>query len=75
MSVFSGNQLNSLLKLKYFIDMVNETIGDAFTDFLMIETILHCKDWNLEDWEKLYEDLPNKQLKVSVQVITFRKAF
>lgn len=34
---------------------------------LLVETILHAKGWDLKDWLKNYEDLPNLQQKVKVQ--------
>jgi phosphoacetylglucosamine mutase len=34
---------------------------------LLVETILHAKGWDLKDWLKTYEDLPNIQQKVTVQ--------
>lgn len=54
-------------KLKAMIDIINETVGDAFSDMLLVETILHARGWNIVDWEGTYNDLPCKQLKVSVK--------
>lgn len=50
-----------------FIDLVNETVGDAISDMLVVETILHDKGWSVKDWEEAYSDLPNKLMKVTVQ--------
>ncbi|RDD37516.1 Phosphoacetylglucosamine mutase [Trichoplax sp. H2] len=50
-----------------FINLVNETVGDAISDFLVIETILNRKGYNLNDWNSMYSDLPNRQLKVKVK--------
>lgn len=49
------------------IDLINETVGDAISDMLLIETILHSKGWDVKDWLNTYVDLPNLQLKVKVQ--------
>lgn len=49
------------------IDLINETVGDAISDMLLVETILHTKGWDLKDWLTTYEDLPNLQQKVKVQ--------
>lgn len=49
------------------IDLINETVGDAISDMLLVETILHSKGWDLKDWLGTYEDLPNIQQKVKVQ--------
>ncbi|XP_076754007.1 phosphoglucomutase 3-like protein nst [Xylocopa sonorina] len=53
-------------KLLNVIDIINQTVGDAFSDMLLVETILHAKGWNIAEWERMYKDLPNKQLKVRV---------
>lgn len=54
-------------KLKDVIDLINETVGDALSDMLLVETILHAKGWDIIEWERSYNDLPNKQLKVRVK--------
>ncbi|XP_077263123.1 phosphoglucomutase 3-like protein nst [Temnothorax americanus] len=54
-------------KLRDVIDLINETVGDALSDMLLVETILHAKGWNVIEWERSYNDLPNKQLKVRVK--------
>lgn len=51
------------------IDLTNETVGDAISDMLLVETVLHSRGWDLNDWLSTYTDLPNRQLKVTVQVI------
>jgi len=47
-------------------DLINETVGDAFSDFLAVEAVLYALDWTAEDWLGEYEDLPNRQSKVEV---------
>ncbi|XP_049824037.1 phosphoacetylglucosamine mutase isoform X2 [Aethina tumida] len=54
-------------KMLNLIDVINETVGDAISDMLLVETILHDKGWSIQDWEKCYTDLPNKLTKVTVQ--------
>lgn len=53
-------------KLLLTIDLINETVGDAISDMLLVETILHAKGWDVKDWMGTYTDLPNLQLKISV---------
>ncbi|XP_043791281.1 phosphoacetylglucosamine mutase isoform X2 [Apis laboriosa] len=53
-------------KLENIIDIINQTVGDALSDLLLVETILHAKGWNIMEWEKMYTDLPNKQLMIKV---------
>uniref|UniRef100_A0A336LW80 Phosphoacetylglucosamine mutase n=1 Tax=Culicoides sonorensis TaxID=179676 RepID=A0A336LW80_CULSO len=54
-------------KLLSTINLINETVGDAISDMLLVETVLHAKGWDLKEWNGLYKDLPNLQLKVKVQ--------
>lgn len=49
------------------IDLINETVGDAISDMLLVEVILQKKGWDVLDWMQLYKDLPNIQKKVRVQ--------
>lgn len=53
-------------KLLSTIDLINETVGDAISDMLLVETILNAKGWDVKDWHGTYVDLPNLQLKVNV---------
>lgn len=48
--------------------MINETVGDAIADMLLVETILHAKGWDIQDWEQCYTDLPNRLVKIKVKV-------
>ncbi|XP_063240207.1 phosphoacetylglucosamine mutase isoform X2 [Bacillus rossius redtenbacheri] len=48
-------------------DVINQTVGDALSDLLLVETILRSKGWDARDWLGTYADLPNRQLKVTVQ--------
>ncbi|XP_045470715.1 phosphoacetylglucosamine mutase [Harmonia axyridis] len=57
----------AIKKLQTVIDLINETVGDALSDMLLVETILHSKGWSIQDWEKTYTDLPNRLMKVSVK--------
>ena len=57
----------ALTRLKGFMDVINQTVGDAISDMLMVELILACRGWSLKDWAtNMYDDLPNRQLKVRV---------
>lgn len=63
----SAAQRLASAKLRDVIDLINETVGDALSDMLLVETILHAKGWDIIEWERSYNDLPNKQLKVGVK--------
>lgn len=64
----SEQQQEVASKLLALIDVINETVGDAISDMLLVETILHAKGWDIQQWEETYTDLPNKLLKVIVEV-------
>ncbi|CAG5013922.1 unnamed protein product [Parnassius apollo] len=50
-----------------FIDMTNETVGDAISDLFLVETVLCARGHNVRQWMTAYTDLPCRQLKVTVQ--------
>ncbi|XP_054006175.1 phosphoacetylglucosamine mutase [Hylaeus anthracinus] len=62
----SSTERAAACRLANIIDVINQTVGDAFSDILLVETILHAKGWNIKDWEHNYQDLPNRQLLVKV---------
>lgn len=64
----SDARASAIEQLLNLIDVINETVGDAISDMLVVETILHAKGWNVTDWEAAYTDLPNKLAKVVVKV-------
>lgn len=43
-----------------------KTVGDAISDMLLIEAILAIKGMTVQQWDAIYKDLPNRQLKVKV---------
>lgn len=51
--------------------MTNETVGDAYSDMLIVETVLCERGWSLSDWYNTYLDLPNRLMKVTVKVIPY----
>ncbi|KAM3960648.1 phosphoglucomutase 3-like protein nst [Aphomia sociella] len=50
-----------------FIDMTNETVGDAISDLFLVETVLCARGAGVRQWLDSYSDLPCRQLKVTVQ--------
>lgn len=64
----------SASRLLALIELTNQTVGDALSDALLVETVLKAKGWNLQDWEKTYTDLPNRLLKVAVKVLGFNSS-
>ncbi|KAF7269692.1 phosphoglucomutase 3-like protein nst [Rhynchophorus ferrugineus] len=63
----SDEQKEATDKLLNIIDIINEAVGDAISDMLLVETILHSRGWSIKEWESAYADLPNKLLKVTVE--------
>jgi len=62
----AGSQGSAAAKLALVMDVINETVGDAISDMLLVESVLHVRGWSIQDWNTAYVDLPNRQMKVSV---------
>lgn len=61
--------------LNYLVDLtnlINQTVGDALSDLLLVETVLAHKSYSGIEWDSLYVDLPNRLVKV---VVANRHAF
>ncbi|XP_045916543.1 phosphoacetylglucosamine mutase isoform X2 [Micropterus dolomieu] len=54
------------LLLQNTTNVINQTVGDAISDMLLIEAILAIKGMTIQQWDAIYSDLPNRQLKVKV---------
>lgn len=67
-SEHNEEQKSAIEKLLNLIDVINEAVGDAIADMLLVETILHRKGWSETDWEAAYTDLPNRLVKIVVKV-------
>ncbi|KIK94072.1 hypothetical protein PAXRUDRAFT_828354 [Paxillus rubicundulus Ve08.2h10] len=57
---------DALNRLKDVIDVINQTVGDALSDMLLVEVALHHMSYTVEAWNRLYSDLPNRLVKVKV---------
>lgn len=68
----SPAQLEALETLRATADLINQTVGDALSDFLLVETILAHKAFDVRAWLATYTDLPNKLGK---QVVPRRDLF
>ncbi|GJE87681.1 phosphoacetylglucosamine mutase [Phanerochaete sordida] len=55
--------LNHLVNL---IDLINQTVGDALSDMLLVEVVLVHRSYGAFEWDSLYVDLPNRLVKVVV---------
>jgi phosphoacetylglucosamine mutase len=52
--------------LAALLDLINQCVGDAVSDLLLVEVALFHAGWGLQEWDALYEDLPSEMLKVKV---------
>lgn len=50
-----------------FPSPILQAAGDAISDMLVIEAILALKGLTVQQWDAIYVDLPNRQLKVKVK--------
>jgi phosphoacetylglucosamine mutase len=68
----SPAQSTALQHLANLIDVINQTVGDALSDMLLVEAVLAHKGYDAPEWDALYADLPNRLVKV---VVKDRNAF
>ncbi|KAI8062471.1 hypothetical protein BC940DRAFT_308700 [Gongronella butleri] len=59
-------QHRALQQLAALTELINQTVGDAISDMLLVETILTHRQWSCEAWDQAYTDLPNRLAKVIV---------
>lgn len=62
-----GAKLAALRELLSFAVMVNQTVGDALSDMLLVLVILSARAWDARAWDACYTDLPNRLAKVTVR--------
>lgn len=62
--------LNHLINLT---ELINQTVGDALSDMLLVEVVLAHKSYSGIEWDALYSDLPNRLVKVVVKDRTIFK--
>ncbi|KAF8457813.1 hypothetical protein BGX38DRAFT_1139284 [Terfezia claveryi] len=62
----SPAQKTALDSLQALTDLINQTVGDALSDLLMVEVILAHKGWSPKEWDSTYTDLPNRLVRVEV---------
>lgn len=62
----SPAQSSALDTLRALTALINQTVGDAISDLLLVEVILAHKAWGLKEWDLTYTDLPNRLVRVEV---------
>ncbi|MCJ1312667.1 Phosphoacetylglucosamine Mutase [Agyrium rufum] len=60
-------QATALETLRAMTQLINQTVGDALSDLLLVEVILAHKTWGPQEWDSTYTDLPNRLVKVEVR--------
>ena len=68
----SPAQLENLEVLRAATELINQTVGDAISDFLLVEAILAHKEYTVKEWITTYNDKPNKLAK---QVVKHRDEY
>ncbi|KAJ1966968.1 hypothetical protein H4R34_006444 [Dimargaris verticillata] len=63
----SPAQAEALEQLQALAELINQTVGDALSDLLLVEVILTHRQWSLSQWDHAYTDLPNRLVKVVVE--------
>ncbi|KAL7267841.1 Phosphoacetylglucosamine Mutase [Rhizina undulata] len=69
----SPAQATALENLRALVDLINQTVGDALSDLLLVEVILAHKGWGPKEWDSTYTDLPNRLVRVEVRDRTIFK--
>ncbi|KAL1311272.1 hypothetical protein AAFC00_001460 [Neodothiora populina] len=62
----SPAQADALGTLIALTDLINQTVGDALSDMLLVEVILAHKGYSCTEWLNNYTDLPNRLVRVEV---------
>ncbi|QRV76511.1 phosphoglucomutase/phosphomannomutase, alpha/beta/alpha domain protein [Ceratobasidium sp. AG-Ba] len=60
------SQSTHLTNLRNLRDLINQTVGDALSDLLLVEVVLAHRLYTCVEWDSLYTDLPNRLMKVQV---------
>ncbi|CAG8446834.1 11150_t:CDS:10 [Diversispora eburnea] len=65
-------QEDAIERLRALTELINQTVGDALSDLLLVEAILANRQWTLKQCNEAYKDLPNRLVKV---IVTDRHIF
>jgi len=57
----------ALQRLRLLPSLINQAVGDALSDLLLVDAILQLQDWSIQHWSAaLYHDKPSRQCTVRV---------
>ncbi|CAG8440777.1 12703_t:CDS:10 [Cetraspora pellucida] len=62
----TAEQEKAVKKLQALSELINQTVGDALSDLLFVESILMNRQWSFQKWNSIYTDMPNRLVKVVV---------
>ncbi|KAJ5257168.1 Phosphoacetylglucosamine mutase [Penicillium angulare] len=71
----SPAQQHALESLRALTDLINQAVGDALSDMLLVEAILAHKGWSPKEWLGTYTDLPSRLVRVVVKDRSIFKAY
>ena len=63
----------ALQRLQLLPALINQSVGDALSDLLLVDAILQLQNRDIAAWDNLYTDLPSRQCKVKVEDRTMIK--
>jgi phosphoacetylglucosamine mutase len=66
-SNISQEKKGALARLINMSDLINQAVGDALSDMLFVEVALRHKNWSLQDWDAVYQDMPNRLIAKKVK--------
>jgi phosphoacetylglucosamine mutase len=62
----SPAQASAIDCLRALTELINQAVGDALSDLLLVEVILAHKAWGPKEWDSTYTDIPNRLVRVEV---------
>lgn len=62
----SPDEANAIKYLLALSELINQAVGDALSDMLLVEVVLAYRGFSASEWDSSYEDLPNRLVKVEV---------
>ncbi|KAK2765596.1 Phosphoacetylglucosamine Mutase [Arachnomyces sp. PD_36] len=71
----SPAQKHALENLVALTDLINQAVGDALSDMLLVEVILAHKGWTPKEWVSTYTDIPSRLVRVEVADRSIFKAY
>lgn len=71
----SPAQKHALENLVALTDLINQAVGDALSDMLLVEVILAHKGWSPKEWVSTYTDIPSRLVRVEVADRSIFKAY